>query len=65
IGSLAAAINDLAKDLQRYQDTRTEFFANISHELKTPIMYLEGYANVISKGLYETEEEMRYVSIKL
>ncbi|MCM3131054.1 HAMP domain-containing sensor histidine kinase (plasmid) [Paenibacillus urinalis] len=59
IGSLAAAINDLAKDLQRYQDTRTEFFANISHELKTPIMYLEGYANVISKGLYETEEDMK------
>ena len=59
IGSLAMAINDLAKDLQRYRDTRNEFFANISHELKTPITYLEGYANVVSQELYETEEEKR------
>ncbi|CAH0119544.1 MULTISPECIES: ATP-binding protein [unclassified Paenibacillus] len=59
IGSLAQAINDLAEDLQRYRDTRNEFFANISHELKTPITYLEGYANVVSQELYETEEEKR------
>ncbi|GAX91655.1 sensor histidine kinase [Effusibacillus lacus] len=57
IGSLAKAINDLAKDLQRYRDTRSEFFANISHELRTPITYLEGYAKVLKEGLYQTEKE--------
>lgn len=57
IGYLAAAINDLAVDLQRYRDTRQEFLANISHELRTPITYLQGYANVVKGGLYETEEE--------
>ncbi|MRN55096.1 sensor histidine kinase [Paenibacillus monticola] len=57
IGFLADAINDLAVDLQRYRDTRQEFFANISHELRTPITYLEGYAKVVKDGLYETEEE--------
>ncbi|UOF92329.1 ATP-binding protein [Fodinisporobacter ferrooxydans] len=57
IGSLAAAINDLAVELQRYRDTRSEFFANISHELRTPITYLEGYAKVIKEGLYASEEE--------
>jgi signal transduction histidine kinase len=57
IGSLARAINDLAVDLQRYRDTRSEFFANISHELRTPVTYLEGYAKVVKEELYETDEE--------
>lgn len=59
IGSLIGAINDLAGELQRYRDTRNEFFANISHELRTPITYLEGYADVLSKGLVHGEEEQR------
>lgn len=54
---MAEAINDLAVDLQRYRDTRQEFLANISHELRTPITYLEGYTKVIKDGLYETEGE--------
>ncbi|MFD1776202.1 sensor histidine kinase [Paenibacillus rhizophilus] len=64
MGALAGAINDLAVDLQRYRDSRQEFFANISHELRTPITYLEGYANVVKERLYETEEEKdRYLDI--
>jgi len=64
IGNLGIAINDLARDLQHYQDTRQEFFANISHELRTPITYLEGYARVLSDELYETEEEKKqYLTI--
>lgn len=57
IGSLAQAINDLAKELKRYRDTRSEFFANISHELRTPVTYMQGYANILSKGYVEGEEE--------
>lgn len=57
IGSLATAINDLAKDLQTYTDTRKEFFANISHELRTPMTYLDGYSTVLKNNLYDSEEE--------
>ncbi|MFD1774791.1 sensor histidine kinase [Paenibacillus rhizophilus] len=64
MGALAEAINDLAVDLQRYRDTRQEFFANISHELRTPITYLEGYSRVVKDGLYETEaEKHQYLDI--
>lgn len=64
IGDLGSAINDLARDLQHYRDTRQEFFANISHELRTPITYLEGYAKVLSDELYDTEEEKKqYLTI--
>lgn len=59
IGSLATAINDLAFELHRYRSNRREFFANISHELRTPITYLEGYANALENKLYQTENEKR------
>lgn len=64
IGQLANAINDLAIELERYRNNRQQFFANISHELRTPITYLEGYANVLKEGLYESEaEKEQYLTI--
>lgn len=57
IGSLATAVNDLAVELHRYRSNRREFLANISHELQTPITYLEGYANALKNNLYQSEDE--------
>lgn len=57
IGTLATAINDLAVELHRYRANRREFLANISHELQTPITYLEGYTSALRNQLYETEDE--------
>lgn len=57
IGSLAQAINDLAYELAKYRKSRSEFFATISHELRTPMTYLEGYAKVVKEKLYQSEEE--------
>ncbi|WP_019414670.1 ATP-binding protein [Paenisporosarcina sp. TG20] len=59
IGSLATAVNDLAVELHRYRSNRREFLANISHELQTPITYLEGYANALENNLYQSEEEKK------
>lgn len=64
VGSLAGAINDLAADLNLVNKQRREFFANISHELQTPITYLKGYAKVLRKGLWKTEDEKnQYLTI--
>ncbi|KAB8139144.1 cell wall metabolism sensor histidine kinase WalK [Gracilibacillus oryzae] len=64
IGSLGKAINDLALETNRYRSNRREFFANISHELRTPISYLKGYAEVLKQDLYQTEEErQQYLKI--
>lgn len=64
MGSLATAINDLAYDLKRHRDTRSAFFANISHELRTPITYLQGYSDVLQKELYDSEEEkLQYIRV--
>lgn len=64
LGSLGAAINDLAVETNQYRANRSELFANISHELRTPISYLKGYANVLKNNLYKTEEErQQYLTI--
>ncbi|MFD1736733.1 sensor histidine kinase [Bacillus salitolerans] len=64
IGSLVMAINDMAQELDRIQNTRTEFFANISHELRTPITYLEGFTRAIKEKRYKSEQERdEYITI--
>lgn len=63
-GSLARTINELGQELKRYRETRSEFFANISHELRTPITYLEGYSQLLADGMIESEEDkVRYLQI--
>lgn len=64
IGMLGRSINDLAASLQRYRDTRRAFFSNISHELRTPVTYLQGYAKVLKDGLVDSDKEKKqYLSI--
>lgn len=64
VGSLGRAINNLAMETNRYRINRKEFFANISHELRTPISYIQGYSQVLKEGLYQTEEErLQYLTI--
>lgn len=64
LGSLGKAINYLAVETNEYRTKRSELFANISHELRTPITYLKGYANALRNNLYKTEEEkQQYLNI--
>ncbi|MFC0274821.1 ATP-binding protein [Metabacillus herbersteinensis] len=64
IGNLAKAITELGYELEEYRTNRREFFANISHELRTPISYVKGYAQVLRKKLYQNEEEKnKYLDI--
>lgn len=64
IGMLGNSINGLAASLQRYRDTRQAFFSNISHELRTPVTYLQGYSKVLTDGLVNSDKERKqYLSI--
>lgn len=64
VGSLALAINDLGQELERYRNRQRDFFANISHDLRTPISYIKGYTQVIYDKLYTDEKEKeQYLSI--
>lgn len=54
-------INDdfllMAKRLKEYDKSQKEFFQNTSHELKTPLMSIQGYAEAIKDGVIDSESE--------
>lgn len=52
-------------DLHRLEQIRREFFANVSHELKTPISAIRGYAEILSDlpGVDENETAKNFVSV--
>lgn len=68
--ALAASISDLKEANKKLQDdiqekikideARKEFIANVSHELKTPIALIEGYAEGLTEGIAEDKESRDY-----
>jgi two-component system phosphate regulon sensor histidine kinase PhoR len=51
-------INDIT-GLRRLESVRRDFVANVSHELKTPITSIEGFAETLLDGAMEEPEEAR------
>jgi len=43
----------------RLETLRRDFFANVSHELKTPVALMQGYTEALLDGLAHNEEEER------
>lgn len=53
---LARAINDLGSSLEFFERNQWAMFQNISHELKTPLASILGYAEGIVDGVFEPAE---------
>lgn len=47
IGELAGTLNHAAKELGKTEELRRELIANVSHDLRTPLTLITGYAEVI------------------
>ncbi len=63
VGELAAAFNNMADSLAKSEARRSEFVANISHELKTPMTTIAGFADGILDGTIPPEREREYLQI--
>ena len=63
VGELAEAFNAMADSLSTSEQRRTEFIANVSHELKTPMTTIAGFADGILDGTIPPEEERHYLEI--
>jgi two-component system phosphate regulon sensor histidine kinase PhoR len=62
IGALVALYDNTK--VHRLELIRKEFAANVSHELKTPITSIKGFAEtLLDSGLDNREERMRFLSI--
>lgn len=58
LGMLAGTINHLSSQLQKIEQLRKELIANVSHEFKTPLSLIKGYAETI-KDVENLSEEKR------
>ncbi|QUL97894.1 MAG: HAMP domain-containing histidine kinase [Candidatus Fermentithermobacillus carboniphilus] len=56
IGELAMAFDDMARRLSEHDQAMRRFLHNTSHELKTPLMSIRGYAEGIRDGVFEGDE---------
>jgi signal transduction histidine kinase len=56
IEELASCFNKMAEKLKRYDEQQKRFLQNTSHELKTPLMSIQGYAEAIKDGVVEGRE---------
>lgn len=62
IGRLQAANDQLKKDIQLQQEqveARKNLVSNLSHDLKTPIGLISGYADGLRSGMAKTPEEVK------
>lgn len=63
VSELAEAFNVMADSLQRSEKSRRELIANVSHELKTPMTTIAGFADGILDGTVPREREGEYLQI--
>ena len=61
IGTLIESFNQMADSLEKAEKRRTEFIANISHELRTPMTTISGFADGILDGTIPPEDSERYL----
>lgn len=63
ITELQSANEQLKKDIKekiQIDDMRKEFLSNVSHELKTPIALIQGYAEGLKEGISDDPESMDF-----
>ncbi len=60
---LGAAFNKMAAQLRRLEQSRKDFLANVSHELRSPITSIQGYAQGILDGAVPAEEHDRALGV--
>lgn len=59
VQELARAFNSMLARVQASQRSQREFVANVSHEMKTPLTSIHGFAQALLDGTASTEEARR------
>lgn len=60
IREMAKQFNAMTYDLSHIEALRTDFVANVSHEFKTPLSAIEGYATLLQAPALPEEKRVHY-----
>lgn len=58
-------LNEIAENINALNKVRSEFFANASHELNTPLTYISGYAELMEEGLLTDKDKISECGAKI
>jgi len=61
LGELTTAFNVMADSLEKSDELKRDFIANVSHELKTPMTTIAGFADGILDGTIPKEGQDQYL----
>lgn len=59
---ISVSFNKMAEQLQNTEMLRSDFINNFSHEFKTPIVSIAGFAEILENADLSEEERMQYVT---
>jgi len=66
IAEIGSALNRMATQLDRLENLRQDFVANVSHELKTPIATVKSYVETLLDGAQHNPDDLdRFLKIVL
>ena len=65
IRALAKSFNDMAVQMESLENSRRDFIANVSHELRSPLTSIQGYLQGIQDGTFPPEDQGKYLSVAL
>ncbi len=60
IDDVIALLNDVIQELSGVETLRTDFIANVSHELKTPLAVIQNYASMLQNPELSDEKQVEY-----
>lgn len=60
---ISESFNKMAEDLGNTETLRVDFANNFSHEFKTPIMSIAGFARLLRQGNVTEEEKEQYLEV--
>ena len=59
---ISTSFNTMAEELENTELLRNDFINNFSHEFKTPIVSITGFAKLLAKGNLTDEQKAEYLS---
>ncbi len=63
INRLGSSFNEMISELASIEKLRNDFISNISHEFKTPIVSIRGFARRLKKSTLTEQQRMEYLDI--